>query len=65
MTCYMTFTIQSQTKATAAFKSRFDVYGPILFKLSVQVAYWPPLMLCYVVVTIKGQTKVAAALKDN
>ena len=36
---YMAFAIKGQTKAAAAFKGNFGVYGPILLKLCVQVAY--------------------------
>ena len=61
----MAFTIKGQTKAEATFKDNFGVYGPILFKLCMQVAYWPLLMICYMAFTIKGQTKVATAFKGN
>ena len=61
----MAFTIKGQTKAATAFKGNFCVYGPILFKLCMQVAYWPALMICYMAFTIKGQTKAAAAFKVN
>ena len=61
----MAFAIKGQTKAAAAFKGNFGVYGPILFKLCMQVAYWPPLMICYMAFTIKGQTKAATAFKGN
>ena len=63
--CYMAFTIKGQTKATVAFKSKFSVYGPILFKLCVEVAYWHSLMFCFMAFTIKGQTKAAVAFKDK
>ena len=63
--CYMAFTIKGQTKATVAFKSKFSVYGPILFKLCVEVAYWHSLMFCYMAFTIKGQTKAAVAFKGK
>ena len=53
------------TKATAAFKCNFGVYGPILFKLYMQVAYRPLLMICYMAFTIKCQTKAAMAFKGN
>ena len=65
MTCYMAFAIKGQTKAAAAFKGNFGIYGPILFKLCIQVAYWPPLMICYIAFTIKRQTKAAVAFKAN
>ena len=61
----MAFTIKGQTKAATAFKGNFSVYGPILFKLCMQVAYWPLLMICYMTFTIKGQTKAAAAFERN
>ena len=35
----MAFAIKGQTKAAAAFNGNFAIYGPILFKLCVQVAY--------------------------
>ena len=41
------------------------VYGPILFKLCVQVAYRPALIICYMAFTIKGQIKAAADFKDS
>ena len=58
----MAFAIKGQTKAPAAFKG---VFGPILFKLCMQVAFKPPLMICYMAFTIKGQTKAAVAFKGN
>ena len=61
----MAFAIKGQTKAAAAFKGNFGVYGPILFKLCMQVAYWPSLMICDMAFTIKGQTKATAAFKVN
>ena len=61
----MAFAIKGQTKAAAAFKGNFGVYGPILFKLWVQVAYWSPRTTCYMAFEIKGQTKAAAAFKGN
>ena len=36
----MVFAIKGQTKATAAFKGNFAIYGPILFKLCMEVAYY-------------------------
>ena len=39
MICYMAFTNKGQIKAAATFKGNFGVYGPILFKLCMQVAY--------------------------
>ena len=39
------FTIKGQTKAAMAFKGNFGVYGPILFKVCMQVADWPSLMI--------------------
>ena len=41
------------------------VYELILFKLCMQVAYWPPLMIGYMVFTIKAQTKASMAFKGN
>ena len=41
----MTSTIKGQTKAAAAIKDNFGIYEPILHKLCMQVAYWPPLMI--------------------
>ena len=61
----MAFAIKGQTKAAAAFKGNFGVYGPILFKVCMQVADWPSLMICYIAFTIKGQTKAATAFKGN
>ena len=61
----MAFEIKGQSKAAAAFKDNFGVYGPILLKLCVQVAYWPPGTTCYMAFAIKGQTKAAAAFKGN
>ena len=61
----MAFAIKGQTKAAAAFKGNFGVYGPILFKFCMQVAHWPPLLVCYMAFEIKGQTKAAAAFKGN
>ena len=61
----MAFAIKGQTKAAVAFKGKFGFYGLILFKLCMQVAYWPLLMICYMAFTIKGQTKAAAAFKGN
>ena len=52
-------------EAAAAFKGNFGVYGPILFKLSVKVAYCSPGTTCYMAFAIKGQTKAAAAFKGN
>ena len=46
-------------------KGNFGVYGPILFKLCMEVAHWPQLMICYLAFTIKGQTKAAMAFKGN
>ena len=63
--CYMAFTIKGQTKATVAFKGKFGIYEPILFKLCVEVAYWHSLMFCCMAFTIKGQTKAAVALKGK
>ena len=61
----MAFAIKGQTKAAVAFKCNFGVYEPILFKLCMQVAYWPLLVICYMTFTIKGQTKAAATFKGN
>ena len=63
--CYMAFTIKGQTKAAVAFKGKFGIYEPILFKLCVEVAYWHSLMFCYMAFTIKGQTKAAVAFKGR
>ena len=38
MIYYMAFKIKGQTKAAMAFKGNFGVYGPILFKVGMQVA---------------------------
>ena len=61
----MTFAIKGQTKAAVAFKGNFGVYGLILFKFCIQVAYCLPGKSCYITFTIKGQTKAAVALKGN
>ena len=61
----MAFAIKGQTKATAAFKSNFGVYGQISFKLCVEAAYCSPGTTCYMAFAIKGQTKDAAAFKGN
>ena len=61
----MAFAIKGQTKASAAFKGNFGIYGPILFKLCVQVAYLLKGRTCYMAFAIKGQTKAAAAFKGN
>ena len=61
----MALAIKGQTKAAAAFKGNFGVYGLILLKLCVQVAYWPQGTTCYMAFVIKGQTKAAAAFKGN
>ena len=61
----MAFTIKGQSKAAVTFKGNFGVYGPILFKVCMQVAYWPGLIISYMAFTIKGQTKPAAAFKGN
>ena len=65
MNYYMAFTNKGQTKAAATFKGNFGVYGPILFKVCMQVADWPSLMICYMAFKIKGQSKATAALKGN
>ena len=65
MNYYMALTNKGQTKAAATFKGNFGVYGPILFKVCMQVAYWPPLMFMAMAFTIKGQTKAATAFKGN
>ena len=65
MICYMAFTIKGQTKAAMAFKGSFGLYRLILFKLCMQVAYWPLLVICYMTFKIKGQTKATAAFKVN
>ena len=61
----MAFAIKGQTKAAAAFKGNFGVYGPILFKLCVQVAYCSPGKTFYMAFAIKGQTKAAVAFEGN
>ena len=61
----MAFATKGQTKAAAAFKGNFGIYGPILFKLCVQVAYLSPGTTYYMAFAIKGQTKAAAAFKGN
>ena len=61
----MAFAIKGQTKAAAAFKGTFGVYGPIFFKLCVEVAYCSPGTPDYMAFTIKGQTKAAGAFKGN
>ena len=61
----MAFAIQGQTKATAAVKGNFGIYGPIWFTLYVEVAYWRPGTTCYMAFAIKGQTKATAAVKGN
>ena len=58
MICYVTFTMEGQSKAAEAFTGNFDVYGPTLFKLCMHVAYWPMLMICYVAFTIKGRSNL-------
>ena len=57
--------IKGQIKAVVAFKVKSGVYGPILFKLCVEVAYWHLLMFCYMAFTIKGQTKAVVAFKGK
>ena len=59
------YAIKGQTKAATAFKGNFGVYGPILFKLCVQVAYWRPGTTCYMAFAIEGQTKATTAFKGN
>ena len=61
----MAFAIKGQTKAAAAFKGNFGIYGAILFKLCVHVAYSSPGTPGYMAFAIKGQTKAAAAFKGN
>ena len=61
----MAFAIKGQTKAAAAFKGNSGVYGLILFKFWVEVAYCSPGKTCYMVFAIKGLTKAAAAFKGN
>ena len=65
MDCYMAFAIKGQTKAAAGFNGNFIVYGLILIKRCVQVAYCSPGMACYMAFAIKGQTKAAGAFNDN
>ena len=64
-TCYIAFANKGQTKAAAAFKGNFGIYGPILFKLCVQLAYYSPGTPGYMAFAIKGQSKAAAAFKGN
>ena len=59
----MVLAIKGQTKAAAAFKGINGVYLPILLKVCMQVAHWPPLIVCYMAFEIKGQKKAAAAFK--
>ena len=61
----MAFAIKGQTKAAAAFKGNFGIYGPILFKLCVHVAYSSPGMPGCMTFAIKGQIQAAAAFKGN
>ena len=65
MICYMAFTNKGQTKAAATFKGNFGVYGPILFKVCVKVAYFSPRKTCSMAFTMKGQTKATVAFKGN
>ena len=65
MACNVAFAIKGQTKAAGAFNGNFSVYGLILSKLCVQVAYCSPGMACYMAFAIKGQTKAAAAFNGN
>ena len=50
----MAFAIKGQTKATVAFKGNFGDYGPILFKICVEVADCSPGTTCYMAFAIKG-----------
>ena len=36
---------------------RAGEFKPILLKICMQVAHWPPLIVCYMAFEIKGQTK--------
>ena len=54
-------------KGRRAFKNKIclisGVYWLILFKICVQVAKRPHLVVCYMALAIKGQTKAVAAFK--
>ena len=65
MICCMAATIKGQSKAAAAFKGIFGLYGPILFKLCMPVAYWSLLMIGYMEFTIIGQKRPQKVFKDN
>ena len=64
MNCYMAFTNKGQTKAAATFRGNFGVNGPILFKVCIQIAYWPPLTICYMGFT-SLQSKATATFIGN
>ena len=55
-TYFMAFEIKDQTKAAAALRSNFAIYGLILLKLCVEVAYWSQWKIYYMAFAIKGQT---------
>ena len=61
----MAFAIKGQTKAAAVFKGNFGIYGPIMFKLCIHVAYSSPGTPFYMAFANKGQTKAAPAFKGN
>ena len=50
----MAFAIKGQTKAAVAIKGNFGVFGPILFKLCVHIAYSSPGTPGYMAFAIKG-----------
>ena len=55
----MAFVINSQTKAAAAFKGNFGIFGPILFKLCMQFIDHLEQLVSRAI-AIKGQTKAVA-----
>ena len=59
----MAFAIKGQTKASAAFRGNFGIYGLILLKLCVEVAYCSPGTPGSMAFAIKGQTKTAMAFQ--
>ena len=56
----MVFAIKGQTKVAAAFTGNFGVYGPILFKLCVEVAYCSHPERLIMAFAIKGKTKACS-----
>ena len=61
----MAFAIKGQTKAAAAFKGNFDVYGLILFKLCVEEAYCSPGMPDYMAFAFGFMKRVPIYQIDN